>query len=312
MKIVFLDASTMGPMNLAKVFASYGEYVQYDYSEQSQVVERVRGATIVITNKVKIGADVFEKLPEIRLVCVAATGTNNIDLESAGRYGVEVRNVKGYSTDSVAQQTFALLLNLLNHVSYYDSYVKSPDGYPKSRIFSCLDKPVYELKGKTVGIIGLGEIGKKVADLCVFMGAEVVYYSTSGKNNDSSHTRASLDELLQISDIVSIHAPLNDQTYKLIGYRQLESMRRHAILINTGRGGIVDEADLARALDAGVIATAALDVFETEPIKADNPLLSIKSPEKLLLSPHIAWASVEARKTLLEGIIKNIEAFVKK
>lgn len=312
MKIVFLDASTMGPMNLVEAFASYGEYIQYDYSDQNQVIERARGATILITNKVKIGSDVFEKRPEIRLVCVAATGTNNIDLESARHYGVEVKNVKGYSTDSVAQQTFALLLNLLNQVSYYDAYVKRPDGYAQSRIFSCFDRPVHELKGKKVGIIGLGTIGKKVAELCVFMGANVIYYSTSGKNNDSDYTRVSLDELLQSSDIVSIHAPLNDQTYRLIGRRQLELMRRHAILINTGRGGIVDEADLANALDNGLIAAAALDVFEAEPIKKDNPLLSVKKPENLLFSPHIAWASVEARKTLLEGIVQNIEAFLKK
>ncbi len=309
MNIVFLDAATMGPMELREVFGALGDYRQYDHTDADQVADRARGAEIIITNKVKIGAEIFERYPEIRLVCVAATGTDHIDMESAERHGVKVKNVKGYSTDSVAQQTFALMLNLLNHVGYYDRYVKSPTGYARSEMFSCFDRQVYELKGKTVGIIGLGEIGKKVADICQFMGAGVLYYSTSGQNTRAGYHRVALDELLRDSDIVSIHAPLNDQTRRLITYERLEAMRPHALLINTGRGGIVDEQDLARALDNDLIAGAALDVFEREPIRADNPLLSVKRPDKLLLSPHIAWASVEARRTLLEGVVRNIEEF---
>jgi glycerate dehydrogenase len=209
----------------------------------------------------------------------------------------------------VAQHTFALILALYNQILYYDPFVKSGK-YSQHPIFSCMDKNISEIRGKIFGIIGLGAIGKKVAEIATAFGAEVWYFSTSGKNFYPHYRRTSLEELLQHADIVSIHAPLNEATRNLIAYPQLSLMKRSAIIINTGRGGIINETDLARAIDNDMIAGAGLDVFSREPILPDNPLLHVKKPEKLVLTPHNAWTSLEARKILIEGIVKNIREFL--
>ncbi len=251
----------------------------------------------------------IEQAPHLKLICVAATGTNNVDKGAAAERGIPVKNAHDYSTQSVAQGTFAILLHLLNHVPVYDAYVKQ-GGYAQSDIFTYFGPPFWELSGKRFGIIGLGTIGRQVAKIADAFGAEVVYYSTSGQNTGQPYPRLELDELLRTSDVVSIHAPLTENTANLINYECLQRMKREAILINVGRGGIVNEADLARALDEELIAGAGVDVFENEPIQANNPLLGVKNKDALVLTPHVTWASLEARTRLIEKIGQNIDEFL--
>ncbi|NBC65419.1 MAG: D-2-hydroxyacid dehydrogenase, partial [Bacteroidetes bacterium] len=261
---------------------------------------------IVITNKVVLNRELIEGAKNLKLICVAATGMNNIDRDAADEAGIPVKNVDGYSSNSVAQTTFAMILHLVQKIPQYDQFVKGGE-YAEHDIFTNMDISYSEMFGKQFGIIGLGNIGSKVAAIAEAFGANVVYYSTSGRNLDQPFPHKELHELLKTSDFVSIHAPLNENTEGLIGYDELKLMKEKAILINAGRGGIVNEADLAKALDEDQIDGAGLDVFEEEPINADNPLLSIKNNHKLVMTPHIAWASIEARTELIEGVKKNIE-----
>ena len=237
-----------------------------------------------------------------------ATGYNNIDIEYAKENGIAVTNVAGYSTGTVAQHTFELLLTLYDNIRYFDDFVKSGE-YSKSGMFTNLERTYNDLSGKVWGIIGLGNIGKKVAKIAQAFGARVVYYSTSGKNSDSNFVRVELEELLKTCDVISIHAPLNEKTKGLINYKALTMMKKDAILINVGRGPIVVDEDLAQAIDEEIIGGAALDVFEAEPIPNNNPLLSIKNTEKLIMTPHIAWASEEARDRLFTDLLENIRAY---
>jgi len=252
----------------------------------------------------------MKQLPELKLVCVAATGMNNIDLTFAQNNGIEVKNVTGYSTDSVAQLTFTMLLYLINKPYYYDSYVKS-GAYSRSGSFTHHNEPFWELKGKRMGIIGLGTIGRQVARIAESFGMEVVFYSTTGRNNHINYKRFELDDLLKSSDVVSIHAPLNNNTRDLITYEKFKLMRPCAILLNLGRGGIINEKDLARALNENLIGAAGIDVMEQEPINADNPMLKLFDKEKILITPHMAWASKESRELLVEKIARNIEVYQK-
>lgn len=309
-KIVFLDSATVGEVNALEKIKELGSYTSYEYTEHKDRIERIKGNHIVITNKVIIDKEVMEACPEIGLICITATGLNNVDLDHAEAKGIPVKNVGGYSTESVAQSTFAMLLYLLNNVRYYDEYVKSGK-YSNSPLFTHQGRSFWELKGKQFGIIGLGTIGKRVAEIAQTFGCKVVYFSTSGRNSSTSYPSLSLEELLKTSDVVSIHCPLNENTLNLIGYEQLCQMKNTAILLNAGRGKIVNEADLALALDEDQIAAAGLDVLEYEPIKPDNPLLSLNSSEKLLITPHTAWISREARETLVEGVFSNITAWLK-
>ena len=303
MKIVFLDALTLGDVDF-KRFERFGEVVIYQTTSKEETLDRVKDADIVVTNKVVIDKEIMDN-SNIKFIQVAATGMNNVDLEYAKEKGILVKNVAGYSTKSVLQQTFALVLGLLNRVKYFDEYARSK--YPKSNIFTHI-VDWFEIDSKRWGIIGLGTIGREVAKVARSFGAEVVYYSTSGKNNTNEYKRVSLDELLKTSDIISIHAPLNENTKNLIGYEELMKMKEGSVIVNLGRGGIINEKDLAKALEEKNILVG-LDVFEKEPIEEDNPLLKFK--DKLLLSPHIAWTSIEARKKLMDGIYKNIEEFTK-
>lgn len=308
-KICILDALTLGEDADLSAFQALGEVSVYDSTAPEQIVERIKDCEIIVTNKVVLNASNLPYAPQVKLICVAATGTNNIDLEYTRSQNITVTNVAGYSTHSVAQHTFAMLFYLLESPAYYDSYVKSGQ-YAKSQIFTNLARPFWELTGKTWGIIGLGTIGRTVADIARAFGCQVIYYSTSGQNRNHDYSRKDLAELLQTADIVSIHAPLNKQTFDLLNYQRLQLMRPNAILLNLGRGNIVNEADLARALDEGVIAGAALDVLEREPIDRENPLLKIKQPDRLFITPHIAWSSREARETLVKEIAHNIEGFL--
>jgi glycerate dehydrogenase len=303
MKIVFLDALTLGDVDF-KRFEDLAEVAVYQTTSKDETLNRVKDADIVVTNKVVIDKEILDN-SNIKFIQIAATGMNNVDLEYAKSKGIIVKNVAGYSTKSVLQHTFALVLGLINKVKYFDKYTR--EEYPKSEIFTHIID-WFEISGKKWGIIGLGAIGKEVAKIAKAFGAEVIYYSTSGKNNNKKYKRVSLNELLTTSDIISIHAPLNDKTKNLIGYDELMSMKDNAVLVNVGRGGIINEKELCEVLEKKNILVG-LDVFEKEPIAADNLLLKFK--DKTLLSPHTAWTSREARNKLMDGIYKNIKEFIK-
>jgi len=309
-KIVFLDLETIGRVDNLKLLSKLGKLETYEHTAPEEVIERCQDSEIVIINKVEMTAKVMSQLPELRLICVAATGLNNVDLNYAQNNGIQVKNVSGYSTDSVAQLTFAMLLYLVNKPYYYDNYVKS-GAYSRSGSFTHHQEPFWELKGKRMGIIGLGTIGRQVARIAESFGMEVVFYSTTGRNNHISYKRFQLDDLLKSSDVVSIHAPLNPQTQDLITYEKIKLMRPCAILLNLGRGGIINEKGLARALNDNLIAAAGIDVMDQEPIRADNPLMKLFDKEKILITPHMAWASRESRELLVEKLARNIEVYLK-
>lgn len=309
MKIVCLDALTLGDIDLS-VFNRFGEFTSFDKTNKEQTIERLKDVDIVITNKVIIDKEVMDST-NLKLICISATGMNNVDLDCAKQKGIEVKNVAGYSTNSVVQQTFASLLALSNNITYYDNYSKSPNGWRKSEIFTHLDKEISEIANKNFGIIGLGEIGSKVGAIASAFGANISYYSISGKPKETPYKSVSLDELLKTCDIISIHCALSEQTMNLISKNELDKMKDGAILMNFGRGKIINEADLAKAIDEKNLKVA-LDVFEHEPIEEQNPLFKVKKQDNMILTPHVAWASFEARKTLLEKLVKNIEDFLNK
>lgn len=308
MKIVFLDADTMGDVSLAPI-EKYGELVCYGKSTPEEAQARVTDCDVLIINKVKVTKELIDAAPNLKLICEAATGVNNIDLEYAASKGIPVRNAVGYSTDSVVQATFMHLLSLVGNAPYFDASVKSGT-YSSCGIFTDVTRNWSELSGKKMGIVGMGNIGSKVAAVAQAFGMEVVYFSTSGTSHCKDYPSVSLDVLMSDSDVVSVHAPLNDRTAGLIGARELQMMKPSAYILNMGRGGIIDESALAAALDNEQIAGAALDVFVTEPLPADNPLLNVRYPERLRLSPHVAWASVEARERLVGMIAGNIGSFI--
>ncbi|MDY3132381.1 MAG: D-2-hydroxyacid dehydrogenase [Campylobacter lanienae] len=309
MKIVCLDADTLGnDVDLDSVFGKFGEFVSYNMTDETQTIQRLQNADIVLTNKVLITKDVIAKT-NLKLICVTATGVNNIDLDAAKKANILVKNVAGYSTNSVVQQTFANILAIRNSTSYYENYGKNSDGWAKSPIFVNLDKPIFELSGKKFCVIGLGTIGLEVAKVAQAFGCEVSYYSTSGNNSNSNFKRVSFDEVLK-SDIISIHAPLNENTKNLFNSQTLNQLKDGAMLVNSGRGGIVDEEYMAKLIDEREIYFIT-DVLEKEPIVANHPLLKVKNKDRLMITPHIAWASVEARRKLIELSAKNIEDFIK-
>lgn len=304
MKIVFLDAATVGDTSLAPI-ARLGELVCYDRSTPAEARERVGDCDVLIVNKVRVDSDLLNAAPALKLVCEAATGVNNIDVEACEKRGIPVRNVAGYSTDSVVQETFMHMLSLLGKAPYFDGAVKS-GAYSRSGLFTDISHPFIEITGKTLGIIGMGTIGQKVASVAAAFGMRVIYFSTSGTGHCKDYPCVDLDTLFAESDVVSIHAPLNARTQGLLKMAELRKMKPSAFLINMGRGGIVDEADLAAAVDEGVIAGAALDVFTVEPLPLDHPFLQVKHPERFRFTPHTAWASVEARERLVAIIADNI------
>lgn len=307
MKIVCLDAATLGSDVNLDVFEQFGEFVSFETTAAAERIERLKGADVVITNKVVIDKETMDA-SNLKLICISATGMNNVDLAYAAAKGIAVKNVAGYSTASVVQHTFACLFALTNRIKFYDNYAQSGE-WAKSEIFTNLDRSIGEIAGKSFGVIGLGEIGRGVARIAAAFGANVGYYSTSGANANAEFKRQNLDELLGGCDIVSIHAPLNEKTRNLIGERELNLMKEGALLMNFGRGGIVDENAVARAIDGRNLRFAA-DVLETEPMSADHPLLNIKNKENLILTPHVAWASFEARERLVAMIAENIKEFL--
>lgn len=302
--IVFLDSYSIAETSLEKI-AVLGHLQTYLHTTAEQVVERSIDAQVVITNKVKLMPAQLDALPALRLICVAATGTNNVDVRYAQSRGIEVKNVPAYSTQSVAEATFAFALALLRHVPFYNDFVHSSTYATGDRCFN-LDRQITEICHKKWGIIALGNIGRRVAAIADAFGAQVSYYSTSGQNKVAPYPCVSLEQLLGQSDIISIHAPLNEQTKGLIGARQISLLKPTAILINVGRGGIVDEAALADALIGNKIGGAALDVFDNEPIEIDSPLLKVGDSDHLILAPHCGWSSAEAREVLIATIASNI------
>ena len=308
MKIVFLDAKSIGEDIDLSGYDQLGEVVRYPYSTPEEARERTRDADVIILNKTEINEQSIGEADKLKLVCVTATGTNNLDKAYLAERGIEWRNVAGYSTESVAQHTFALLFYLMEKLRYYDDYVKN-ENYVNDSMFTHFDHRFNELSGKTWGIIGLGNIGRRVADIAKCFGCRVIYFSTSGKNNQKGYKRVSFDKLLEQSDIVSVHAPLTDDTLGLMNREAFARMKPGAVFLNLGRGPIVDEAALTEALNTGMIAAAGLDVLSQEPMSEDNPLRSIKDSERLIITPHIAWASVEARTRLMEIILEQIKEF---
>ncbi|TEW46455.1 D-2-hydroxyacid dehydrogenase [Psychromonas algicola] len=306
MKIVFLDALTMGDSDLS-VFDHLGELSVFQTTNADQTAERLTGQDVVITNKVLITAQHMKDNPQLKLICIAATGTNNVDLIAAEKAGITVKNVSGYSTESVAQSTFSLLFQLMHQSRYYDNYI-SQKQWCDSPVFTHIERPFFELKGKRWGIIGFGEIGQRVAELANAFGCDVCYHSTSGKNTQQSIPQISLESLLSECDVISIHAPLNAQTENLIAMKELKLLKSGAVIMNLGRGGIIDEQAMAEALDKQDFYHAT-DVLAEEPMLAEHPYLSIKASHRLVVTPHTAWASVEARQCLLEKVVQNIVSF---
>lgn len=309
MKIVFLDEYSICNRDLSEI-KSLGDYVGYQTTIPDEVIERCKDAEVVISNKVVLDAEIIASLPKLKLICVAATGMNNVDLAAAAERGIEVKNAVGYSTFAVAETTLCSALALLREVTYYDNYFKSGEYAAAERIFN-FDRPTAQLRGKRWGIVGMGNIGREVARLAEAFGCEVNYHSTSGVTRDEQYPALSLNELLSTSDIVSVHCPLNERTHNLIANEELKKMKSSAILINVARGGIVNEQDLADALNEGTIRGAALDVFTSEPLR-ESPLYNLKEPYRLLASPHNAWSSVEAIDRLVECITQNIKQFAAK
>ena len=308
LKIVFLDAKTIGEDIDLSGYEKLGEVVKYDFSTPEEARERTKDADVIILNKVVINEASIGEADHLKLVCVTATGTNNLDKEYLDKRGVAWRNVAGYSTETVAQHTFALLFYLLEHLNYYDQYVKT-EHYVNDTMFTHFAEVFHELNGMTWGVIGLGAIGRRVADIAKMFGCRVVYYSTSGKHDQPGYERVTFDTLLRESDIVSVHAPLDENTKDLMNKEAFDKMKSSAIFLNLGRGPIVVEKDLADALEQGSIAAAGLDVLCVEPMQEENPLRRIKDSNRLIITPHIAWASVEARTRLMQIIEGQIREF---
>ena len=309
MKLVFLDTKTIGEDIDLSAYDALGEVVKYGFSTPEEVLERVKDADVLVINKIEINERTIGTAQNLKLVCVTATGTNNLDKEYLEKRGIAWRNVAGYSTESVTQHTFALLFYLLEKMRYYDDYVKD-EKYINDTVFTHFAEHFNEVNGKTWGIIGLGTIGRRVADIAKAFGARVIYYSASGSPAQEGYEQVDFETLLTTSDIVSVHAPLNEYTKDLMDREAFAKMKKTAIFLNLGRGPIVVEQDLYEALETGEIAAAGLDVLCEEPMSETNPLAKIKDSKKLIITPHIAWASVEARNRLMQIIVEQIREFL--
>lgn len=309
MNIVFLETDSLGDDVDLSIFDNLGEVIKYPRSEGDKNKERIQDADIVVVNKVPMNEASLIDALKVKLICITGTGTNMVDFPYVNKRNIRVANVKGYSTNSVVQHTFALLFYIYEKMNHYDMFVKN-GSYIKSDIFSCFDRKFNELWGKTWGIIGFGDIGKGVARIAQAFGCNIIYYSTSGKNNNEEYQKVDFDTLLKESDIVSIHAPLNKDTENLIDEVALNKMKKTAVLLNLGRGPIVNEDALVKALEANRIGGAGLDVLKIEPMDKTNPLIRIQDSTKLVITPHIAWATVEARKRCVSEVYENMKAFL--
>ena len=309
MKLVVLERNSVGTDIDMGCLEKFGEVVCYPNTVADNAAERVQDADIVIANKAPMNESTLKNAPNVKLICLFATGFDNVDLAYCKSRGIKVANVVNYCTAAVAQHTLLLAMALSEKLTFYDDYVKSGTYGAQDR-FSNFDKPFNELEGKTWGIVGMGGIGHKVAGLATAFGCKVIFYSASGKSTCTEYERVELDRLLRESDILSLHCPLSDRTRGLINKEALSQMKPSAILVNVARGPVVDTQALYEALMEGTIAAAGLDVLEKEPISKDNPLNEIKDSTKLIITPHMSWASTESRERLVAEVAKNIEAFL--
>ncbi len=309
MNIVILERASVGMDVSVALFEDFGNVEIYRNTLYDEIAERVKDADIIIANKSKLNEDTLKDAKNVKLICEFATGFDNVDLEYCKKRGIGVCNVRDYCTDMVAQHTFAMAFYLAGKLKYYDDYVKSGE-YGSQDRFSNFDLPFLELAGKTWGIIGMGNIGRKVARIATAFGAKVIFYSVTGKSTVTDYERVDFDTLLAESDFLSLHCPLSDLTRGLMNAEALSKMKATAYLINVARGPVVDQKALYDALDTELIAGAGLDVLEKEPIAADNPLATIKDSTKLIITPHLAWASVEARERCVHFTYDNIKAFL--
>ncbi len=310
MKIVILERNSVGLDVSVDGVKQFGEVTEYPNTTAENVKERIKDAEIIIANKAPLNADTLQDAPYVRLICEFATGFDNVDIEYCKSRGIKVANVVNYSTDAVAQHTFALCFYVLEKLRHYDEYVKS-GAYAAQDRFSNFDIPFTELAGKTWGVVGMGNIGRKVAEIAQAFGCRVIFYSASGNSTCTDYERVDFDTLLAEADVLSLHCPLSDRTRNLIDLKALQKMKKNAVLINVARGPVVDDQALYTALTEGYIAAAGLDVTSTEPMKDSNPLSRFKDSNRLIITPHMAWASIEARERCVFEACKNIEAFLK-
>ena len=309
MKLVVLERNSVGTDVDVSCLDRFGEVEYYPNTVAENTAERVKDADIVIANKAPMNESTLKDAPDVKLICLFATGFDNVDLDYCKSRSIKVANVVNYSTAAVVQHTLMLALALEEKLAFYDDYVKS-DTYANQDRFSNFDRPFGEFEGKTWGIVGMGNIGRRVARVAQALGCKVIFYSASGNSTCTEYERVELDTLLAQSDILSLHCPLSDRTRGLINKEAFARMKKSAILVNVARGPVVDTQALYEALTEGQIAAAGLDVLEKEPISKDNPLGNIKDSTKLIITPHMAWASTEARERLVSEVSKNIEAFL--
>ena len=309
MKLVILERNSAGTDVDVSRFEKFGEVTCYPNTVAANTAERVKDADIILANKAPLNESTLKDAPNVKLICLLATGFDNVDLAYCRSRGIKVTNVINYCTSTVAQHTLLLALALSEKIAFYDDYVKS-GAYSAQDRFSNFDRTFYDLEGKTWGIIGMGTIGRRVAGLAQAFGCRVIFYSASGKSTCTDYERVEFDTLLQESDILSLHCPLSDRTRGLINKDALSKMKETAILVNVARGPVVDTRALCDALVTDRIAGAGLDVLEQEPMAKDNPLARIKDSSKLIITPHMAWASLESRTRLVDEVVKNIEAFL--
>ncbi len=309
MKLAVLERNSVGTDVDVSCFEKFGEVTYYPNTVADNAAERVKDADIVIANKAPMNEETLKDAPDVKLICLFATGFDNVDLAYCKKRGIRVANVVNYCTPAVAQHTLLLAMMLAEKIAFYDDYVKS-GAYSAQDRFSNFDRTFHDLAGKTWGIVGMGSIGHRVAELAEAFGCKVIFYSASGKSTCTDYERVEFETLLRESDILSLHCPLSDRTRNLINKDAFEKMKKSAVLINVARGPVVNTQDLYQALTEGKIAAAGLDVLEKEPMEPSNPLAQIKDSTKLIITPHMSWASVESRTCLVEEVVKNIEAFL--
>ncbi len=309
MKLVVLERNSIGTDVDVSCFEKFGEVTYYPNTIADNTAGRVADADIVIANKAPLNESTLKDAPNVKLICLFATGFDNVDIAYCKSRGIKVANVVNYCTPAVAQHTLLLALALAEKIAFYDDYVKS-GAYSAQDRFSNFDRTFHDLNGKTWGIVGMGNIGHKVASLAQAFGCRVIFYSASGKSTCTEYERVEFDTLLQESDILSLHCPLSDRTKGLINKEAFEKMKETAVLINVARGPVVDTQALYEALINNRIAAAGLDVLEKEPMASDNPLIKIQDSTKLIITPHMSWASIESRNCLLGEVVKNIESFL--
>jgi glycerate dehydrogenase len=309
MHIVVLDADTLGRDLDLSVFEKFGEATLYGYSPPDRIEERVQVADVVVTNKMRLHAGNLASAAHLKLICVTGTGTDGIDKAWCRERGIGVCNIKGYSTDSVVQHTFAMLFEMMERTGRLREYTRS-GAYVGDTSFRYLEWYFHEVSGMRWGILGMGAIGSRVAHAAEAFGASIVYWSSTGTDRIPDVPRLELEELLRTCDVVSVHSPLTERTRGLLGARELSWMKPAAYLLNLGRGGIIDEGALAMSLKEGHLGGCALDVLEAEPMNTDSPLCEVLDCERLLITPHVAWASIEARRRCIDEVVRNIVDFL--